>query len=149
MNIGELSERTGLSRSRIRFYETKGLLNQVSRTGNGYRSYQPAAVLMLKIITSAQQAGFSLSDIAKLLPTGLSDWKHDELVAQLKKKIGDINDVISQLEMSKRNLEMLIDRIENKQEGMDCEDNARDIFATIMNHGDLLDDAKDKPASDA
>jgi DNA-binding transcriptional MerR regulator len=149
MNIGELAERTGLSRSRIRFYETKGLLNQVSRSGNGYRSYQPDAVLVLKIVTSAQQAGFSLSDIAKLLPTGLGGWKHDELVTQLRQKVGDINDVISQLEMSKRNLEVLIDRIENKPEGMDCEANARDIFAAISKHGDLLDDPDDKLASNA
>lgn len=146
MNIGELAERSGLSRSRIRFYETKGLLNQVSRSGNGYRSYQADAVLVLKIITSAQQAGFSLSDIAKLLPSDIGGWKHDELVTQLKRKVGDLNDVISQLEMSKRNLEALIYRIENKPDGMDCEANARDIFAAISAHGDLLDDPDENRA---
>lgn len=149
MNIGELAERTGLSRSRIRFYETKGLLNQVSRSSNGYRSYQPDAVLVLKIITSAQQAGFSLSDIAKVLPSNLSGWQHDELVGQLRQKVADIKDVISQLELSKLNLELLIARIENKPEGMDCDENARDIFETISRYGDLLGDPGDRTASKA
>ncbi|MEL0028176.1 MAG: MerR family DNA-binding transcriptional regulator, partial [Perlucidibaca sp.] len=41
MNIGELATLTGLTRSRIRFYESKGLLTTVERADNGYRSYQP------------------------------------------------------------------------------------------------------------
>ena len=140
MNIGELAALTGLTRSRIRFYESKGLLTTVERGDNGYRSYQPDAVLVLKIITSAQQAGFSLSEIAKVLPADLSGWKHDELVGMLRRKVGDINDVIAQLELSRRNLEALIERIENKPEGLDCDENARQIFDTISKHGDLLGD---------
>ena len=31
MKIGELAERTGLARSKIRFYETQGLITQVNR----------------------------------------------------------------------------------------------------------------------
>lgn len=138
MNIGELAALTGLTRSRIRFYESKGLLTTVERGDNGYRSYQPDAVLVLKIITSAQQAGFSLSEIAKVLPADLSGWKHDELVGMLVRKVGDINDVIAQLELSKRNLEALIERIENKPAGIDCDENAKQIFDTISKHGDLL-----------
>jgi len=141
MNIGELAALTGLTRSRIRFYESKGLLTTVERGDNGYRSYQSDAVLVLKIITSAQQAGFSLSEIAKVLPADLSGWKHDELVGMLMRKVGDINDVIAQLELSRRNLEALIERIENKPQGIDCDENAKQIFDTINKYGDLLSDS--------
>lgn len=137
MNIGELAELTGLARSRIRFYESKGLLSMVGRGENGYRSYQPIAVMVLKIITTAQQAGFSLSEIAKVLPGDLSGWKHDELLAMLKGKVAGINDVIAQLESSKRNIEALIQRIEGKPEDMACGDNARQILDTFSKHGDL------------
>jgi hypothetical protein len=39
MRIGELERRSGLSTSRIRFYEAKGPLNVVSRKANEYREY--------------------------------------------------------------------------------------------------------------
>ncbi len=133
MNIGELAEQTGLTRSRIRFYESKGLLKLVSRQGNGYRHYESDAVLVLKLITNAQQAGFSLSDIARVLPADLDggSWRHDEMVSIFRQKISDINVMIEQLEASRRNLEALVERIENKPEGMDCDENARAILSAI------------------
>lgn len=143
MNIGELADRTGLSRSRIRFYESKGLLSQVSRSGNGYRSYQPDALIILKLITTAQQAGFSLSEIAKVLPADLTGWKHDELVGMLRQKVNDLHDMMNQLDLSRRNLEALIEKIEHKPADMSCGENAREILATLRSHGDLLDDPGD------
>ena len=56
MNIGELSKRTGLSTSRIRFYEQSGLLQAAERGLNGYRSYPPEMVQMLELIAIAQGA---------------------------------------------------------------------------------------------
>lgn len=40
MKIGELAERTGLNPSRIRFYESIGLLKMVGRQANGYRRWR-------------------------------------------------------------------------------------------------------------
>ena len=39
MRIGELSGRTGISTSRIRFYERHDVLPKPTRNGNGYRTY--------------------------------------------------------------------------------------------------------------
>ena len=50
MKIGELAQRTGLAASRIRFYESIGLLKLVQRQANGYRSYPEEAVLVLNLI---------------------------------------------------------------------------------------------------
>jgi len=52
-----------LTASRIRFYEASGLISVVERGANNYREYTPDAVLLLEIITSAQNAGFSLQEI--------------------------------------------------------------------------------------
>jgi len=60
MKIGELAQRTGLAPSRIRFYERVDLLT-VERQANGYRSYPEEAVLTLRLIATAQKAGFSLA----------------------------------------------------------------------------------------
>ena len=72
MKIGELAALTGLNPSRIRFYESIGLLKMVERQANGYRRYPPEAVLVLNLITTAQKAGFSLDELRGLLPDDLS-----------------------------------------------------------------------------
>ena len=62
MKIGELAKRSGLTASRIRFYEANGLMPSVTRQANGYRDYDEDAVWILEIITGAQAAGFTLDD---------------------------------------------------------------------------------------
>ena len=57
MKIGELSQRTGLSLSRIRYYERIGLLRVVERLPNGYRVYPENAVVILGLVLAAQDAG--------------------------------------------------------------------------------------------
>lgn len=46
MKIGELAARSGLTSSRIRYYEQIGLLKPVGRRTNGYRSYGPEALVI-------------------------------------------------------------------------------------------------------
>ena len=124
MKIGELAQRTGLSASAIRFYESKGLLNAVSRQANGYRDYPLEAVAVLSIIVNAQQTGFTLDEIKQVLPEDFSTWRHDELLGVLNKKIGDIEAMEVRLAQSKAQLRALIQMIDAKPEGMACEDNA-------------------------
>ena len=90
MKIGELAKQSGLNASRIRFYEARGLLHAVVRGENGYRSYPPEALQVLRIITGAQRAGFSLEEIRKLIPADLSSWDQEELLQALRRKVIDI-----------------------------------------------------------
>ena len=108
MKIGELAQRTGLTASAIRFYESKGLLNAVSRQANGYRDYPLEAVAVLSIIVNAQQTGFTLDEIKQVLPEDFSTWRHDELLGILNKKIGDIEAMEVRLAQSKAQLRALI-----------------------------------------
>ncbi|AYF86832.1 MerR family transcriptional regulator [Pseudomonas sp. JS3066] len=125
MKIGDLSRHSGLAASRIRFYESKGLLTTVARKANGYREYPPEALLILEIITGAQAAGFSLDEIRGLIPVDLGDWKQGELVEALHKKIEDIEAMERRLAQSKASLQDLIRHIREKPEGVSCVDNAR------------------------
>jgi DNA-binding transcriptional MerR regulator len=124
MKIGELSKRSGLTPSRIRFYEAEGLLNAVSRQANGYREYPPDAVLALGIVTRAQQVGFSLNEIRQVLPNDLSSWQHDRLVDVLQRKIADIEIMERQLSYSKSRLRTLIQDTQDRPEGVSCSENA-------------------------
>ena len=112
MKIGQLSERTGIASSRIRYYESIGLLKLVDRQPNGYRNYPPEAVLVLNLITTAQKAGYSLDELRTLLPADLTQWEHNKLLESLKDKIRDIEALQVRLDQSKANLLALITEIE-------------------------------------
>jgi len=132
MNIGELAKRTGLTNSRIRFYESAGLLKTVERRPNGYRTYPPDAVLVLELIATAQKAGFSLDEIRTLLPSDLQDWQHDALIETLRRKVADIGDLEVRLAQSKAQLVALIAEIEAKPDNIDCAANARRVLSQIL-----------------
>ena len=69
--IGRVAERTGLSVSAIRFYETKGLVAPV-RDASGQRRFLPSDIRRLSFVLIAQQLGFSLGEI-ELALEGLPD----------------------------------------------------------------------------
>lgn len=131
MKIGELAERTGLTTSRIRFYERVGLLKSVERQNNGYRSYPDDAVLVLKLITTGQRAGFSLDELRTLLPRDLASWEHGALLDTLRLKVQDIAGLQAQLAQSKAQLVELIAQIEAKPQDMDCAANARRVLSEM------------------
>ncbi|CAG9199968.1 MerR family transcriptional regulator [Paraburkholderia tropica] len=130
MKIGELAERTGLAASRIRFYEDIGLL-KAEREPNGYRRYAPEAVLVLDLITSAQQAGFSLDEIRMLLPLDRAQWQHGSLIETLRGKVGEIEALQQRLAQSKAHLVALLAEIEAKPDDMDCSANAQRVLSRI------------------
>lgn len=131
MKIGELARLTGLAASAIRFYESKGLLRVGSRQSNGYREYTDDAVFVLRIISDAQHAGFSLEEIRQLLPDDSASWKHDELLATLRKKIADIEALERRLARSKAELQSLVQLIEAKPADVDCKENAVRVMTTL------------------
>ncbi|SFS81655.1 MerR family transcriptional regulator [Saccharopolyspora flava] len=67
MRIGELSQRTGVSRRSLRYYEDQGLLSS-SRSGSGQRHYPEDAVQRVALIRQLFGAGMSSRVIATLLP---------------------------------------------------------------------------------
>jgi redox-sensitive transcriptional activator SoxR len=65
MTIGDVARRAGVATSAIRFYEDIALLPQPARV-NGRRRYDAGTVQRLAVIAHAQQAGFTLDEIAEL-----------------------------------------------------------------------------------
>jgi DNA-binding transcriptional MerR regulator len=67
MRIGELAERTGVSRRLLRYYEEQGLIKP-SRSLNGYRAYGEPHVHVVQQITGLLDAGLPTRIIQQLLP---------------------------------------------------------------------------------
>lgn len=129
MKISELAELTNLAPSRIRFYERIGLLQTVSRKANGYRTYPPEAITTLKLIITAQQAGFSLDELRTLLPSDLANWNHRSLLDALQKKVRDIEEMQKRLAVSKAQLKEVLAEIEAKPQDTDCAANAKRVLS--------------------
>ncbi|RBP02457.1 DNA-binding transcriptional MerR regulator [Roseiarcus fermentans] len=69
MRIGEIAAEAGVTRTRIRFYEERGLLPQAPRRKNGYRDYARSTIATLRLIEDAQALGFSLREIRAVMPS--------------------------------------------------------------------------------
>jgi DNA-binding transcriptional MerR regulator len=138
MKIGELAKRSGLTASRIRFYESVGLIHAVERQANGYRDYGPQALWILEIIASAQSAGFSLDEIRHLLPVASNTWQHGELLEGLKRKVGEIEALQKRLEHNKAQLQLAIDSIENGPAGLACSDRTQWVLQRLREKGMAL-----------
>lgn len=64
--IGQVAQRTGLSVSAIRFYETAGLVTP-TRNAGGQRRFVAADIRRLSFVLITQQLGFTLEDIRNAL----------------------------------------------------------------------------------
>lgn len=99
MPIGKVAARTGVAVSKIRYYETEGLIFSV-RSSSGQRLFKRSTIRRVSFILISQQLGYSLNDIRillKSLPSARTpmkaDW--DRLASRMKT---DLNARISQLE---------------------------------------------------
>jgi MerR family transcriptional regulator, redox-sensitive transcriptional activator SoxR len=100
LTIQEISRRSGVAASALRFYEARGLIRS-QRAGSGHRRFPRAVLRRIAFIVFAQRIGLSLEEIgaelAKLpaarAPTG-RDWSRlsrgwsariDERIAELER----------------------------------------------------------------
>lgn len=68
LTIGQLSQRSGVATSAIRFYESRGLVHSVRTTGN-QRRYEQQTLRRIAFVRAAQQVGLSLEEVGEALAT--------------------------------------------------------------------------------
>jgi MerR family transcriptional regulator, redox-sensitive transcriptional activator SoxR len=90
--IGEVARRSGMSVSRIRFYESCGVLAEPQRHA-GKRRYSPDVLTQLTVIDAAQRVGFSLEEIKDLV-WGRGDPAHERLRQLAIRKLPEIDELI-------------------------------------------------------
>jgi len=73
LTIGELSVRSGVATSALRFYETKSLIES-ERTDGNQRRYTRATLRRVALIRAGQEVGLSLAELA----TALERLPHDK-----------------------------------------------------------------------
>ena len=134
MKIGELAKLTGLATSRIRFYEASGLIRS-QRKANGYRDYAADTVWILELVTGAQGAGFSLEEIARLLPSGAGGGPPGEGLDGWRRPVAARAPLQRRLEQNKAQLLVAIESIENKPDGLQCTENTQRVLERLREEG--------------
>ncbi len=109
MTIGEVSRRSGVASSALRFYEDRGLIRS-ERAGSGHRRYPRPVLRRIAFIVFAQRIGLSLEaiggELAKLPPDrapSRTDWSRlsgrwsvriDARIAELERLKAGLTDCI-------------------------------------------------------
>ena len=106
LTIGELADRTGLTTSAIRFYETKGIVTPSRNTG-GQRRFMRADIRRLSFALIAQEFGFTIKEISEQLATlppgrapNKADWQRlsQQFKAHLDERIARMERLRSHLD---------------------------------------------------
>jgi MerR family transcriptional regulator, redox-sensitive transcriptional activator SoxR len=98
LTIGELSSRSGVAASALRFYEEQGLIDAERTTGN-QRRYPRHMLRRVAFIRAAQRVGLTLDEIADALATlpdrrtpNKADWERvsRNWTARIDRQISDL-----------------------------------------------------------
>ncbi|QUM84569.1 redox-sensitive transcriptional activator SoxR [Moritella sp. 36] len=105
LTVGQLSERSGIATSALRFYETKNLILSFRTSGN-QRRYNTSMLRRISLIQVAQSVGFTLEEITReleSLPMNKTPTKQDwERVAKKWEK--DLDNKMKKIASLRENL---------------------------------------------
>lgn len=120
LKIGEISKKTGISVSALRYYERIGLLFPAFVSDSNYRYYQETDIGALIFIKKAQYLGFSLDEIKEIMHEQKQGRSPCPKVKQLaKKKITELQKKINSLKRLERVLKDYV---------IDCSENVLETF---------------------
>jgi MerR family mercuric resistance operon transcriptional regulator len=108
MTIGRLAKAAGVHVETIRYYQRIGLIPEPQKPQGGHRRYPAAAMERITFIRRAQQLGFSLEEVKKLL--SYSDGRNRKEVRQIAESKYDLLGArVEQLNDMRAKLKALID----------------------------------------
>lgn len=100
LTIGEVSRRSGVAASALRYYERAGLLAAPARVG-GQRRYDASVLEQLATIRVAKEAGFTLAEIAVLLRGETDGWQ-----PMVERKLEDVERMLERARTMKSLLQV-------------------------------------------
>lgn len=118
MNIGEFAKSAGVSPSKVRFYEARGLLLSAARQDNGYRSYGPKDLERLLRVKRAQALGFSLDQIARFMTLSEDDRRAKlGVVEAAEAKLVEIDRHLHDVQVRRRQIVAFLEEVRADKRG--------------------------------
>ena len=121
MTIKDVEERTGLSRSNIRFYEKEKLIEPSRNESNGYRDYSENDVENIRKIAYLRTLGISIEDIRSIISEKVT------LQEMLEKQKEVLKNQITDLNKAKLMCEKMLDEESISYEKLQVEQYVTDL----------------------
>lgn len=105
LSVGQVSQRSGVAPSAVRFYERQGLLSS-DRTSGNQRRYHADVLCRVAMIRACQRVGLTIAEIRTALAElpegqvpGPEDWDRlsKRLQGELRERIDDLNNALAAL----------------------------------------------------
>jgi MerR family mercuric resistance operon transcriptional regulator len=116
LQIGKIAKRAGVSVDTVRYYESRGLIDEPPRLASGYRQYAPGVVDRIEFIKQAQELGFTLGDIEDLLRLrDAPDTTCSAVRCKAESKLDEIEEKLVALRRMKTTLDELVNACRQQQ----------------------------------
>jgi len=136
LKIGELAKRAGVTVRTIRYYEELGLLSPTEVSPGGFRLYNENDLNRFQFIQRCKELGLPLEEIHALFDSSEpGENKIQRIIASytlLEKQLKKIEDKISELEVSKANIEKGMEALRV------CKECSREICPSTCNNKKAL-----------
>ncbi|MGH8707259.1 MAG: Hg(II)-responsive transcriptional regulator [Burkholderiales bacterium] len=119
MTIGKLAQRAGVNIETIRYYQRLQLLEEPEKPLGGVRRYADAALARVLFIKRAQELGFSLAEIRRLLRLG-DPQTCGEARALAAEKLALVESRVADLQRLRGVLKDLIERCDRRRGRVAC-----------------------------
>jgi len=119
LTIGGVAKAAGVNVETIRYYQRLKLLEEPARPLGGVRRYAGAAVARVRFIKRAQELGFSLAEIQRLLRLG-DPQSCSEARALASEKLALVESRVADLQRLRGVLEDLIGRCDRRRGKVAC-----------------------------
>jgi MerR family mercuric resistance operon transcriptional regulator len=119
MTIGKLAQRAGVNVETIRYYQRLNLIDEPAKPPGGVRRYSDAAVSRVRFIKRAQELGFSLAEIHRLLRLG-DPQSCSEARTLASEKLALVESRVADLQRLRGVLEDLIGRCDRRRGKVAC-----------------------------
>lgn len=97
LTIGQVAKAAGVHKETIRYYQSLGLVAEPARRSRSVRRYGASTVARLQFIKRAQQLGFTLGEVGRLLlledgqSCGETRKLAEDKLALIKERVADLN----------------------------------------------------------
>ncbi len=119
--IGMLAGRAGVDIQTVHYYERRGLLLPVGRTGAGYRLYNEGSLKSLLFIRRAKEMGFTLEEIKGFLDLSVEDVDScDSVKEKALAKLRDVEEKITALGSLRTVLNELVESCDRRSPTEAC-----------------------------
>ena len=116
MQIGVVSEHSGVPAKTIRYYEDIGLISKPGRTASGYRAYDNQDVEILRFVSRARSLGFLIKDVRNLLALFEDRSRASADVKKIAlKHVGEIKQKMAELDSIRHTLLHLADKCQGDE----------------------------------